>query len=208
MKCEQCSKEHNGSYGSGRFCSKECARAFSTASKRAMINAKVSQRMKQIAETTEGFGFKNPEQHQKASSKAVLVNQRKWNEYRQDILTRPYEELKYQQLRSRIIFEQNGCCNHCGISEWRGKSITLELEHRDGDHQNNVRENLECICPNCHSQTDTWRGRNRNGKRITDEDLLFALRQADSIYQALIDVGLSPRGNNYTRAKRLLADAR
>lgn len=47
MQCENCSKEHDGSYGSGRFCSAKCARGFSTKGKRAEINKKVSNTIKQ-----------------------------------------------------------------------------------------------------------------------------------------------------------------
>lgn len=46
MLCENCNKEHNGSYGSGRFCSKECAKSFSTKNKRKLINEKVSNSLK------------------------------------------------------------------------------------------------------------------------------------------------------------------
>lgn len=47
-------------------------------------------------------------------------------------------------------------CNGCGLSEWRGKEIVLQVEHIDGDSFNNVLDNLELLCPNCHSQTPTW----------------------------------------------------
>jgi len=46
MRCEHCQSEHTGTYGSGRFCSAICARAFSTVSKRELINKKVSKKMK------------------------------------------------------------------------------------------------------------------------------------------------------------------
>lgn len=50
-------------------------------------------------------------------------------------------------------------CKECGINEWRGKEITLELEHIDGDRFNNNPSNVCLLCPNCHSQTATWRRR-------------------------------------------------
>ena len=56
-------------------------------------------------------------------------------------------------------------CAECGLSEWRNKSIVLELEHRDGNSENNEFENLCLICPNCHSQTDTYKGKNKGNGR-------------------------------------------
>lgn len=51
-------------------------------------------------------------------------------------------------------------CELCPITnEWNGKSIVLELDHRDGDTFNNELVNLRWLCPNCHSQTPTFRGR-------------------------------------------------
>lgn len=51
-------------------------------------------------------------------------------------------------------------CEKCGCgTEWEGKPLTLELHHKDGNHYNNNLDNLEILCPNCHSQTDTFRSR-------------------------------------------------
>lgn len=60
----------------------------------------------------------------------------------------------------RYFRETVGKCEMCGISEWLGKPITLELDHIDGDSSNPSRKNLRLLCPNCHSQTSTFRGRN------------------------------------------------
>jgi len=50
-------------------------------------------------------------------------------------------------------------CLWCGIGpEWNGEPLTLQLDHIDGDNTNNLQENLRILCPNCHSQTDTWSG--------------------------------------------------
>lgn len=58
-------------------------------------------------------------------------------------------------------------CSVCNISEWNNKSIVLELEHKDGNSKNNVLNNLCLICPNCHSQTDTFKGKNKgNGRHL------------------------------------------
>ncbi len=66
-------------------------------------------------------------------------------------------------LKKRIIKDFNFKleCNECKLSEWRGKPITIEVDHINGIHNDNRIENLQFLCPNCHSQTDTWRGRNK-----------------------------------------------
>jgi 5-methylcytosine-specific restriction endonuclease McrA len=51
-------------------------------------------------------------------------------------------------------------CNSCGIDQWNGKSISLELDHINGKRDDHRLENLQFLCPNCHSQTKTFRGRN------------------------------------------------
>lgn len=49
------------------------------------------------------------------------------------------------------------CCKLCGISpEWNGKSLVLQVDHADGDFLNNTLDNLRLLCPNCHSQTETF----------------------------------------------------
>jgi Zn finger protein HypA/HybF involved in hydrogenase expression len=66
------------------------------------------------------------------------------------------------QLRNRLVKEgyKEYKCEECGISEWNGKRIGLELDHVSGVRSDNSLENLRLLCPNCHSQTHTFRGRN------------------------------------------------
>ena len=65
-----------------------------------------------------------------------------------------------------FMVEQNNKCSICGCEPiWNGKEIQFVLDHIDGDASNNSRENLRMICPNCDSQTDTFKSKNKNSTR-------------------------------------------
>jgi HNH endonuclease len=65
--------------------------------------------------------------------------------------------LKARLLEAGLL---SPACRDCGIAEWRGRPLALELHHINGDGKDNRLENLTLLCPNCHSQTDSWGGRN------------------------------------------------
>lgn len=71
------------------------------------------------------------------------------------------------QLLKLYLIEKNGYkCFICGLTEWMGKPIPLQLDHKDGDSDNDDVENIRNVCPNCHAQTPTYCGKNKgNGKR-------------------------------------------
>lgn len=79
----------------------------------------------------------------------------------EDYLTNKHT-IQSHKLRLRLIsegyFEHK--CYRCFNSEWNNLPIPLELEHKDGNHSNNNLNNLTILCPNCHAQTSTYRGRN------------------------------------------------
>lgn len=66
------------------------------------------------------------------------------------------------RLKERLIREQKleYKCELCGISDWMGKPLTLQLDHKNGKHNDHRLSNLRFLCPNCHSQTETFAGRN------------------------------------------------
>jgi 5-methylcytosine-specific restriction endonuclease McrA len=99
------------------------------------------------------------------------------------------------------------CCKECGIDTWNGEKIPLELDHINGKSTDNRIENLRLLCPNCHSLTNTWRGRNINtGKiKVSDNELLTAYDKTANIRQTLLEVGLAPKGGNYSRVKKLIS---
>lgn len=73
---------------------------------------------------------------------------------------------KKDSTRRKILLEEFGHkCFICYNSKWNNKPIPLELDHIDGYSENNTKENLRLICPNCHAQTKTYKGRNRGNGR-------------------------------------------
>ena len=86
----------------------------------------------------------------------------------QDVLDGKHPQYPTYRLRQRLI--EDGLlqyqCSECNISTWCGQPITLELDHKDGDNTNHALSNLRLLCPNCHSQTATYKSKNKKLKRI------------------------------------------
>lgn len=80
----------------------------------------------------------------------------------EEILAGKHPQYQTYKLKQRLL--KNGIkkneCEKCNLTEWLGKKIEIELHHIDGDRTNHKLKNLEMLCPNCHSQTDTFRAKN------------------------------------------------
>jgi len=70
--------------------------------------------------------------------------------------------IQSNKLRKRLIREGffRHQCSSCGLEDWMGCKIPLELDHINGDNKDNRLLNLRLLCPNCHAQTPTYRGLN------------------------------------------------
>lgn len=80
----------------------------------------------------------------------------------------PYVSSSLTWLKERLfqegVLEEK--CYECEMpAEWRGKHLALHMDHINGDRADNRIENLRILCPNCHSQTDTFAGRSKRKKR-------------------------------------------
>lgn len=67
--------------------------------------------------------------------------------------------------KKQLIRIRGHQCENCGSKEWMGLPIPLEVDHIDGNATNNDSKNHRLLCPNCHAQTPTYRGRNRGKGR-------------------------------------------
>lgn len=59
------------------------------------------------------------------------------------------------------ILKGKAKCEICGTETWLGKPLVLQIHHKDGNHNNNSIDNLQLLCPNCHTQTDTFCSKKR-----------------------------------------------
>lgn len=90
-------------------------------------------------------------------------------------------------IKQRLINEnmKPHKCEICGKTEWNGKPIPLELHHINGNHSDNRLENLQILCPNCHAQTDNYRGRgtikNYSLKLPNREDFLNKFKELRTV---------------------------
>ncbi len=151
--CPSCKTEFTQEIkkGYGRtYCSRSCAnrRTHSDATKQ-----KIGRTVKNT------WNAKSEEGKKKALDalkKGQETRRQNWLKFLQESNT---EDLAHESRKRKVFLEQDESCLQCGIADWQGQPLTFELDHIDGDKLNNTRENLRVLCPNCHAQTDTWRGR-------------------------------------------------
>lgn len=128
----------------------------------------ISRRIKCLGIDTRHFtgqgwnkGRKHPFGPEKLQAKEILVYDRNGGR-RENIfrLKRALEEIGREKK-----------CSICNIGEtWNNKPLVLQIEHKDGNFVNNIESNLEYLCPNCHSQTETFCTKNINKGRVANRE--------------------------------------
>jgi 5-methylcytosine-specific restriction endonuclease McrA len=110
--------------------------------------------------------------------------------------------LKRRLLKAGLL---KAVCGNCGLSEWMGKPIPLELDHIDGDRENNSLDNLQLICPNCHALTQTYRGKNTRHPHIPMlQDIQRGIEECGGIPQYALKIGVSrDRVRSWLKSERL-----
>lgn len=106
---------------------------------------------------------------------------------------------------SALIALRGRKCESCQRETWNDEPIPLEVHHINGVSLNNTLDNLAIYCPNCHAQTENFRGKNINKREVvSDEAFIKALQNAPNVRQALLAIGLTAKGGNYSRAYNLI----
>jgi endogenous inhibitor of DNA gyrase (YacG/DUF329 family) len=161
--CVECKKEFEcRRYVKNRFCSKQCAIVFNARKKRRAVR-----NCPTCGNIIKGYRYKKH-----CSKKCMDVA--KHNEYVQQWLNGkilgyyPDTNHSVKPFVRRFLFEKfDSKCQRCGWSEKNQftDKVPLTVHHKDGNSTNTVLENLELLCPNCHSLTETYGAGNKGNSR-------------------------------------------
>ena len=132
--CENCSNEHEGTYGSGRFCSNKCSRGFSTKAKRTEINERVSKTL----------SFDNTSKEERIDVRIIA----KHAAYVRTVEATSILDMS-KRTTMKILRRMKLPCFSCG---WYHENVVGDIHHiiprKEGGTDDN--NNLTHICPNCH----------------------------------------------------------
>ena len=159
--CDECGGQFSYKQPEQRFCSRSCSATNSNKVSPKRTAAVLNCLFCDIALTEHQFKFCSME-HQQLFYRATRIQ--KWLETGHGIIGSD----KNHYIRSYLYQQQNDLCAIClNSDEWQGKSLVFVLDHIDGNSENNSRENLRLICPNCDSQLPTYKARNRGNGRFS-----------------------------------------
>lgn len=127
----------------------DCLRALGLGTRGGSSTDVLKRRIKELNCSTEHFG------------KSVVSSNVKYS--LDEILTENSSYANISSLKHRLIKENKleYKCAICGINSWQGQSLSLQLDHINGINNDHRLENLRFLCPNCHSQTNTYAGKNK-----------------------------------------------
>ena len=164
-KCLQCSR----STTNPKFCSRSCSATYNNS-----LRVKIARGYKVKCKNCKTVIYRIPGSHCVVVKRGEVVS----NHFCNNSCQAEYS-IKLSQKRVRATKEANTSadarryllqkhghkCAICGRTTWNKEPIPLELDHKNGDSTNGKISNLRLICPNCHAQTPTYKGRNKGNGR-------------------------------------------
>jgi len=141
----------------------------------------ISDVLRTLGYSTNGNSWGNRIVRERMEKLGLVFNKINENYFNKDTTALPLEkiltkdsEYNRTKLKERLVKEglKECKCERCGITEWLGKPISLQLHHINGIHNDNRLENLQLLCPNCHSQTDNFASKGRGTSIIRKAETL------------------------------------
>lgn len=170
-KCKECGKILDYEHRSNKFCCSSCAATHNNLKRRTQ-NMEENRTCMHCGKL---LSKRRNEPWQAYNRRMFCSNECKWNHDRAEYIKKwkngeidgmVGEDLS-ERIRKYLIDKVNNKCSICGWSEVNkhtGK-VPLEIHHKDGNPYNNIEENLQVLCPNCHSLTATYRKNSGNGRQ-------------------------------------------
>jgi 5-methylcytosine-specific restriction endonuclease McrA len=112
------------------------------------------------------FGFSSTTWYKAKQRGELRTRPREWPVHKVLAQSRSRLTIKRTLLKAGLLENR---CEECGLTQWRGRPISIQIDHRNGIRHDHRLENLRMLCPNCHSQTETFAARNvqrRNRSRV------------------------------------------
>ena len=163
VSCRHCGKEISRTPSDlmrikNTFCSSSCSAIYNNTHKKVIHNVCIKCNLE--------FKPKRSNRCTKYCSK-ICKNSHREEQYSSLIESGQYKSTSSGNplLKKYLINKRGYCCESCKLSEWAGDRINLTVHHVDGDASNNLPENLQLLCWNCHSMTHTYGNRNHNSTR-------------------------------------------
>lgn len=160
-KYDNCKKEFYTIYAIKLFCNRKCSSKYHQESSRKDIDRKLSCPLCAGPKAAKAITCKYCEPIRKRDSKIASWVSGEWFGGSENLLSKT--------IRKYLLEEANYACSKCGFDKMHpddGRTV-LEINHIDGNGGNHRPENLEVLCPNCHSLTPNYRGRNQgNGRKV------------------------------------------
>ena len=146
-KCKKCKSEFTPQKGLVNYCSISCKNSRSWTPEQKEAKAKVLKANHNSKKWKDAVSISNKSNEKREQVKLTWQSKLDWES----------GDMYFTTAR-KWLREEISNCEECGLSEWMDNPLVLEMHHIDGNNKNNKKENLKLLCPNCHSQTDNWRG--------------------------------------------------
>lgn len=157
-KCQNCGEDFIG-ISSRKYCSSSCSATYSNKTRIRKSN-KILHSCKNCGKLNKNKVFCDGKCNGEYKSKLAY---REFIEGENKLYSESYSPKSFKKY---ILLEQSNKCLICGIkNEWCEKPIVFVMDHIDGNAENNTRVNLRLVCPNCDSQLDTFKSKNKGKGR-------------------------------------------
>ena len=177
--CLNCGNKIISKYGN-KFCSSSCATSFNNRKRSKDIYEKIGSKLKKEKNIREDKQKEKKYSHCLYCGKIIKNNKKYCSS---ECSSKHKHKLSYEDFlknnekycrgnytpkafKKEFMAEQDYKCAICNsIPVWNNKELIFILDHIDGDASNNKRSNLRMICPNCDSQLETFKSKNKNSRR-------------------------------------------